>query len=284
MEQEQDVPTSPFANMRISTHEHLPGMQRVECPKCQGSRKFFCYDCFIPMGDPALVPKLKLPIELDILHWPSELRSKSTAVHACVVAPDNTHFIDHPNLPDYDPEEVLLLFPSDDAPTVAEYPDLEKIKRVVFVDSQWHSAHRILREDKVKNLKHIKIKNHQTLFWRVQRCGEECLATIEAIYYFFAEYHERMHGTYNGEYDDLLFYFSYHYNLIQEQYRREDKVFPRKADYVQLIGGNEGKDSADPKKTGRKRRGKRENKKEPPTSKKQKVAVDKTEQKDQETK
>jgi hypothetical protein len=69
---------------------------------------------------------------------------------------------------------------------------LEKIKRVVFVDSQWHSAHRILRDDKVsgtvgvvnlqvKNLKHIKIKNHQTLFWRVQKCGEECLATIEGL-------------------------------------------------------------------------------------------------------
>lgn len=127
-------------------------MKRVECPKCKQSRKYFCYDCFIPMGDPSLVPNIELPIELDMyefisfpsflerlafglslgldftflcfsvfrdeidahsLHWPAEIRSKSTAVHACVVAPTHTRFLDPPNIPDYDPEETVLLFPSE---------------------------------------------------------------------------------------------------------------------------------------------------------------------------
>lgn len=82
-----------------------------------------------------------------------------------------------------------------------------------------------------------------------------------------------MKGEYKGEFDNLLFYFSYTYNLIQQEYRQGDKLFPRKDDYVQLIGGNEGKAPPEPKE-GRKRRGKRANKKEPPPPKKQKTQTE----------
>lgn len=60
-----------------------------------------------------------------------------------------------------------------------DFPNLERIKRVVFVDSQWHSTSRILRLKNIKKLKHIKIKTHQTAFWRYQTVGRDCLATIE---------------------------------------------------------------------------------------------------------
>jgi hypothetical protein len=93
---------------------------------------------------------------------------------------------------------------------------------------------------------------------------------IPAIYYFFSEYQERMMGEYKGEFDNFLFYFSYNYKLIQEEYRYGDKLFPRKGDYVKLVSGNEGKEEKQEPNKGKKRRGKRESKKEPPPPKKQK--------------
>ena len=65
------------------------------------------------------------------------------------------------------------------APTVADFPNLERIKNVIFVDSQWHSAKRITSADYVKGIPHIQITQYQTLFWRYQNCGSHCLATIE---------------------------------------------------------------------------------------------------------
>lgn len=55
----------------------------------------------------------------------------------------------------------------------------KKVKHVVFVDSQWHSAHRILRDERLAKVKCVKITKQKTRFWRYQMCGEECLATIE---------------------------------------------------------------------------------------------------------
>jgi hypothetical protein len=136
---------------------------------------------------------------------------------------------------------------------------MEKIKKVIFVDSQWHTAKRICNNDYVKGIPHIQITQYNTLFWRYQNCGPNCLATIEgtnyflctfldgyfsasifflvfqlanllAIYYFFKEYEMRMRGVYNGEYDNLLFYFAYHYQLIQNNYKEKSRLFPRYVD------------------------------------------------------
>jgi DTW domain-containing protein YfiP len=57
--------------------------------------------------------------------------------------------------------------------------EAKKVKHVVFVDSQWHSAHRILRDERLAKVKCVKITKQKTRFWRYQMCGEECLATIE---------------------------------------------------------------------------------------------------------
>ena len=50
---------------------------------------------------------------------------------------------------------------------------------------------------------------------RKQDCKH--LATIEAIYYFFREMSELVEGhTYNGLYDNLLFFYAYQYGIIQQ--------------------------------------------------------------------
>eukprot|EP01126_Amoeba_proteus_P055654 TRINITY_DN6927_c0_g1_i2.p3 TRINITY_DN6927_c0_g1~~TRINITY_DN6927_c0_g1_i2.p3 ORF type:complete len:114 (+),score=33.69 TRINITY_DN6927_c0_g1_i2:707-1048(+) len=82
-----------------------------------------------------------------------------------------------------------------------------------------------------------------------------------------------MKGQYKGEYDNLLYYFVFNYNLIQEKYKHTKKLFPRKTDYVKLNSGDCTKEdnvlTENVTRGGRKRRGKRENKQAPAPSKKQ---------------
>jgi hypothetical protein len=67
------------------------------------------------------------------------------------------------------------------------------VKHVVFVDSQWHSAHRILRDERLAKVKCVKITKQKTRFWRYQMCGEECLATIEGKTINIISSHPKFH-------------------------------------------------------------------------------------------
>ena len=40
---------------------------RRDCPKCKASRKYFCYDCYIPLNDDmSEVPRIQLPINVTV--------------------------------------------------------------------------------------------------------------------------------------------------------------------------------------------------------------------------
>jgi len=187
----------------------------------------------IPMGDPNLVPHLSLPVSVDVIHHPTELVSKSTAIHAKLISPDDVSMFEFPNFPEYDFDSTLLLFPSKNALSVQEV-DFTNIKKVVFIDSQWQKTKRMLNHEGLSKLRSLKIDLQKTMFWRYQRVGEHCLATIEAIYYFFKEYHFKQTGSYEGQYDDILYYYSLFYNLIQDHYKSQNKVFPRIENYVKV--------------------------------------------------
>lgn len=127
----------------------------------------------------------------------------------------------------------MLLFPGDDSVGIDEMSeeDFKKVKKVVFIDSQWHKAKSIFAHENIRKLKCVKIKSYKTLFWRYQYEDEHFLATIEAIYYFYKEYAGK---TYQGEYDNLLYYYVLMYELIQKKYRENrDITFRRKRDYIQ---------------------------------------------------
>lgn len=48
------------------------------------------------------------------------------------------------------------------------------------------------------------------------------------------EWHEKSGKVYNGEYDDLLFYYIFMYNMIQENYQSDpQKKFKRIENYIQ---------------------------------------------------
>lgn len=132
-----------------------------------------------------------------------------------------------PDHPDFDPADTVLLFPSADAIPISEL-DTSKIKRVVFIDSQWNRVNRILPDEKIARLPKVKITSYKTHFWRYQQEGADCLATIEAIYHFYREFHLRANaGKYDGEYDNLLWYFSFFHELIQDHYKTKQRDFPR---------------------------------------------------------
>ena len=54
------------------------------------------------------------------------------------------------------------------------------------------------------------------------------LATIEAIYHVYKEYQLAKKGNYDGEFDNLLFYFKHFYQMIQETYQKNQKRFTKR--------------------------------------------------------
>lgn len=60
-----------------------------------------------------------LTVFLKSIHHPSELLSKSTAIHAVIVSPD-AKMHESTDIPVYDPKDTVLLFPSADAVDICE--------------------------------------------------------------------------------------------------------------------------------------------------------------------
>jgi len=188
---------------RTALHE---SSQRFTCEMTGKSYAFYSYEVFNQKFNPRTsamseddrraaalgphwmdkVPRVNLPIPLHILHHPVEKLSKATGTHALVLAPSTTvhHF---PDLPPYDPSEAVLLFPTEDAVPLSEFSDEEfaKVKRVYVIDSTWTQARAIYTDPKVAAVRKITIAPQKTKFWRYQALGEQCLSSIEAIYYTY---------------------------------------------------------------------------------------------------
>lgn len=69
-----------------------------------------------------------------------------------------------------------------------------------------------------RKYKYVRLADYDTFFWRHQRHAEKCLATCEAIYYFFREFEDARKTTeevkYDGRYDNLLFYYILQFKTI----------------------------------------------------------------------
>lgn len=68
------------------------------------------------------------------------------------------------------------------------------------------------------DLLQVELKMRKTCFWRHQKGKPDTyLATIEAIYYFLKDFHEHcLAQEYNGEYDNLLFFYSYLHSVVNK--------------------------------------------------------------------
>ncbi|CAJ0627171.1 15459_t:CDS:2 [Entrophospora sp. SA101] len=210
---------------------------RIPCKLCNKPVKYYCYYCYKIVGirkdDEKFIPKLKLPIKIDIVKHNQELDGKSTAPHAKLIAPDDVEIYSHENIPEItNPDRVLLLFPDPDAKLLKDI-SLDSFDKLIVVDGTWRQAISMTKKNPTfRKLRKVTIKPQKTLFWRYQNKNENYLATIEAIYYFLREYDEISLSNnnssnsnsydYDGKYDNLLWYYKYFYELIQETYRNNE--------------------------------------------------------------
>lgn len=100
------------------------------------------------------------------------------------------------------------------------------LERVVFLDSTWNQTRTICMDERLKGIQCVELKMHKTKFWRHQKdVPDTYLSTIEAIYYFLCDFHEHfLQLPYVGEYDNLLFFFTYMYKKIRNLYDGGDKL------------------------------------------------------------
>lgn len=99
------------------------------------------------------------------------------------------------------------------------------LKRIIFIDSTWNQTNKIFTDERLQGLLQVELKTRKTCFWRHQKGKPDTfLSTIEAIYYFLVDYHtDILKETYKGQYDNLLFFYSFMYQLIKNAKCSGDK-------------------------------------------------------------
>ena len=93
---------------------------RVECPMCKKSCKYYCYVCMCAVMETSEFPKLDLPIGVTVVSHPKEKKSKSSIIPSKIICPNQVEIVSTTDAPelrsDSEPEDsVVLLFPSDTA-------------------------------------------------------------------------------------------------------------------------------------------------------------------------
>ncbi|KAJ9066191.1 hypothetical protein DSO57_1011966 [Entomophthora muscae] len=209
----------------VDQEKQTPLNKRFNCPSCQKKVKFYCYNCRLIVGPAAgLIPKVELPLPLDIIKHIKENDSQSTGIHAKLIAPNSTNIINYPLSENYysEPEKCLFLFPSSDAVSIKEAMDTDgydHFQRVVVIEGTWYQARQMVRDTpSLKAMKAITFSQaYQTVFWRFQKFDSTHLATIEAIYFFYRELEECLPPRHkSSELGALLFYYRHLHRLIQE--------------------------------------------------------------------
>lgn len=94
----------------------------------------------------------------------------------------------------------------------------------------------------------VTIAPRKTHFWRFQNVDNNHLATIEAIYYLYREFGETYQAPYDGSYDNLLFYYKFFYNMIQDNYQNKARSFSHRHQQKDYIKYNENKEEENPSK------------------------------------
>ncbi|XP_020895088.1 DTW domain-containing protein 1 [Exaiptasia diaphana] len=232
LDEQRKLEENPFASLKISSFEVLRDAERSTCKKCKASRKYYCYKCFDVVGiERSMIPFVSLPLQVDIIKHKGEVMGKSTACHAAILAPDNVTIHHFPTIPQFkSKEKVILVYPSE---TALSLGDLEKktssndcthFDHVIFIDSTWDQTHSIISDPRLADIQRVKLENATTYFWRPQRKPSTCLATIEAVYYFFKEYQKYiMKSDYDGQFDNLLYFFVFQYLLIKQKKRKSKR-------------------------------------------------------------
>lgn len=101
---------------------------------------------------------------------------------------------------------------------------LAKFDKIIFIDCTWGQAYGIATDERIKNIPTVKLGDQNTVYWRHNdEMPFTYLATIEAIYSFLKVSHELVYGDYDNRYDDLLYFYSYFYKLVQNGMQNKGK-------------------------------------------------------------
>lgn len=77
---------------------------------------YFCYTCLTALTSiQDRIPRVQLPVQIAIVKHAGEVDGKSTAAHLPVLAPDHVKIYTFPSIPACEPNDVLLLFPGENA-------------------------------------------------------------------------------------------------------------------------------------------------------------------------
>ena len=158
---------------------------------CDKSSCFYCPICWSPLPpDGYEVPRVQLPLRVAIAL--REEPQKSTGVHAKVLAPASVDVYDAKTpLPAFDPATTVVAFPSADARTLSELPDLASVETVVMLCCPWQQPHKLLELPELAPLRRVRLSEQpgESRFWRVAaRDGADQLSTIEALAALLEEY------------------------------------------------------------------------------------------------
>ena len=168
---------------------------------------------------------------------------KSTSIHACILAPSDARFLEHPrDLPagGYDPSSTVLLYPTADAVFLDDpRVDILAVRRVIVIESTWNKSDVVAAHPALAGIRRVKIRERESTFWRYQELGKHFLSTLEAIYYICTEFQQRKvaaeaeaKAAGNGaasvsaplNIDDLMFFYAFQHSRITERYKTNTNV------------------------------------------------------------
>ena len=129
-------------------------------------------------------------------------------------------------------DKAVLVFPGKESKGLDQFQNCDStdgcvetefpFTKIVFIDSTWNQCHKICQDERIQSLPQIMIHSRQTLFWRYQSGKpKEYLSTIEAIYYLCVDFQRYVvNRTYEGQFDNLLFFFKFMYEKIHQLYSK----------------------------------------------------------------
>ncbi len=228
----KDTPASELCMYKLALDSFSPFervLARSVCPGCGLTRRYYCPVCLVSFLEKT--PHVELPLRVTVLQHPKEKPERSSVIPARLIAPGQVRICADTKLPKdvtFDPKDTVLLYPRADAKSLKEMGQerISQFKHVVIIDSTWGQVNTYLNHEEIKALPAVKIATKKSTFWRYQRLDEENLSTIEALYFFFREYSETLAKSeekYDGRFDNLLYFYAYTYQTIQERYKKIKK-------------------------------------------------------------
>lgn len=98
--------------------------------------------------------------------------------------------------------------------------------KVIFIDSTWNQCYSIVTDERLAKLKTVRLHERKTVYWRhnMDDMPDTYLATIEAIHAFVVSAHKLMYGAYDGEYDNLLYFYSYFHKMVHNSKSNDETL------------------------------------------------------------